>query len=106
MSKPIDKAIECDNKRPKDDLKMLVHSAIGLSFMLLFPLLPPFEPITPVGMHILGIFIGMVYLWSALNSIWPSIFGIVLRDSPASPALKAMPASSWPHWMPSVQRRS
>ena len=78
MSKPIDKAIECDNKRPKDDLKMLVHSAIGLSFMLLFPLLPPFEPITPVGMHILGIFIGMVYLWSALNSIWPSIFGIVL----------------------------
>ena len=78
MSKPIDKAIECDNKKPNDNVKMLIHSAIGLAFMLLFPLLPPFEPITPVGMRILGIFIGMVYLWSTLNSIWPSILGIIL----------------------------
>ena len=55
MSKPIDKAIECDNKKPKDNIKMLIHSAIGLAFMLLFPLLPPFEPITAVGMRILGV---------------------------------------------------
>lgn len=78
MSKSIDKAIQRENKWPRENSKMLLHSAIGLAFMLLFPLLPPFAPITPVGMHILGIFIGMVYLWSALNSIWPSIFGIIL----------------------------
>ena len=78
MSKPIDKAIEWDNKKPNDNVKMLIHSAIGLAFMLLFPLLPPIEPITPVGLRILGIFIGMVYLWSTLNSIWPSILGIIL----------------------------
>lgn len=78
MSKPIDKAIECENKAPKDNLKMLIHSAIGIAFMILFPLLPPFEPITEVGMRILGIFIGMVYLWSTLSSIWPSLLGIIL----------------------------
>lgn len=52
--------------------------AIGLAFMLGFPLLEPIEPITPVGMTILGVFIGMVFLWSASDSIWPSILGLLL----------------------------
>lgn len=55
-----------------------VHVAIGLAFMFLFPLLPPAEPITEVGMHVLGAFIGMIYLWSAVESIWPSILGLTL----------------------------
>lgn len=57
----------------------LVHYAIGLGFMFGFPtLLDPIEPITEVGMWILAIFVGMVYLWSTVNSIWPSILGLLL----------------------------
>lgn len=53
-----------------------LHLAIGLGFMLVFPMLSPIEPITEVGMAVLGVFIGMVYLWSTLDSIWPSLMGL------------------------------
>lgn len=62
----------------KWNVKTLIHTAIGLSFMLLFPLLPPIEPMTSIGMTLAGVFIGMVYLWSTVNSIWPSILGLIL----------------------------
>lgn len=55
-----------------------MHLVIGLGFMLVFPQLSPIEPITEVGMAVLGVFIGMVYLWSALDSIWPSLLGLLL----------------------------
>ncbi len=55
-----------------------LHLAIGLGFMLIFPQLSPIEPITEVGMAVLGVFIGMVYLWSTLDSIWPSLLGLML----------------------------
>ena len=35
-----------------------LHLAIGLGFMFLFPQLSPIEPITEVGMQLLGIFAG------------------------------------------------
>lgn len=52
--------------------------AIGLGFMLAFPRLKPFSTITPVGMTVLGVFIGMVFLWSTMDSIWPSVLGLLL----------------------------
>lgn len=55
-----------------------LHLAIGLSLMFIFPRLTPLEPITEVGMTVLGVFIGMVYLWSALDSIWPSLLGLLI----------------------------
>lgn len=55
-----------------------LHIVIGMFFMLVFPQLSPFEPVTEVGMAVLGVFIGMVYLWSTLDSIWPSLLGLLL----------------------------
>lgn len=55
-----------------------LHLAIGLGFMFVFPMLKPFGTVTEVGMTVLGVFIGMVYLWSALDSIWPSVLGLLL----------------------------
>ncbi|MEE0546329.1 MAG: hypothetical protein UC390_01200 [Peptococcaceae bacterium] len=55
-----------------------VHLVIGLLIMIGFPQLGPFEPITETGMWVAGILIGMVYLWSTLDSIWPSILGLLL----------------------------
>lgn len=54
------------------------HIAVGLFFMLGFPQFGPFEPITETGMWMVGIFIGMVYLWSTVDSIWPSALGLTL----------------------------
>lgn len=55
-----------------------LHLAIGAFFMFGFPMLDPFEPLTEVGMTVVGVFIGMVYLWSAVDSIWPSLLGLLL----------------------------
>lgn len=52
--------------------------AIGLGFMLVFPRLSPIGTITPIGMTVLGVFIGMVFLWSTMDSIWPSVLGLLL----------------------------
>ena len=55
-----------------------LHLVIGFGLMFGFPLLSPIEPITEVGMYVLGAFLGMVYLWSALDSIWPSFVGLMV----------------------------
>ena len=38
----VDKAIECDNKKPSTDTKIYIHSAIGIAIMAIFFLIPPF----------------------------------------------------------------
>lgn len=53
-----------------------LNIAIGLLLMLGFPQLDPIEPITETGMWIAGVFLGMVYLWSAVDSIWAQPAGI------------------------------
>ena len=55
-----------------------VHIAITLFFMVGFGFLPPFGTVTQVGMRILGLFIGVVYAYSTLEIIWPSVLAIVL----------------------------
>lgn len=61
----------------KKDL-YLVHSAIGIAITALFWVMPPIEPITPIGMKCVGAFLGMVYLWSMVDTLWPSIFGLFM----------------------------
>ena len=56
-----------------------VHFVIVLAFMFLFRFVPPFGTVTPYGMAIIGIFIGLIYGWSvdADNLCWTSLLGIV-----------------------------
>lgn len=54
-----------------------LNCIIGLFFMFGFGKIPPFGPLTPVGMQVLGIFIGLLYLWTTAGVAWPSIVGIV-----------------------------
>lgn len=61
----------------KANVKYYLHCIIGLGLMFGLGLLPPISPITPLGMQILGIFLGLIYLWSAVDTIWPSIMGII-----------------------------
>lgn len=57
-----------------------IHAIIGMAIMFLFPLLPISLPeVTPLGMKIIGIFLGTLYLWTTGSNL-------------CGPAL---PASSW-----------
>lgn len=56
--------------------KYYIHSFIGVAIMIIFSILPAFDPITPIGMRVIGIFIGMCYLWTTVDMIWPSVLGI------------------------------
>lgn len=53
-----------------------VHTAIMLLFIFGFPCLSPIGAITPLGMKTLGTFIAVIYGWSTLGMIWPSLLGL------------------------------
>lgn len=53
------------------------HTFIGLLLMFGFRFLPPLAPLTETGMQVVGIFLGVIYLWSTVETIWPSILGII-----------------------------
>jgi hypothetical protein len=65
------------NQKQKKDL-YYVHTAIGLAITALFWIMPPIDPITPVGMKCVGAFLGMVYMWSMVDVLWPSLFGLFM----------------------------
>ncbi len=57
--------------------KYLAHSLICLTIMYGFGLLSPLEPLTPLGMSIIGVFLGVLYGWIFIDIIWPSIAGLL-----------------------------
>ena len=58
------------------DMLYYVHCAIGILLMFFFRFLPAPEPITPFGMQMLGIFFGLIYMWSTVSTLWPSCLGL------------------------------
>ena len=50
-----------------------INTAITLLLMYGFGYLPAFGGITPVGMKLLGIFLGVIYGYSTCEIIWPSL---------------------------------
>ena len=74
----------------KRDLRY-VHLAIGVAIMLLFPILPIQLPcITPIGMKILGIFIGTLYLWTTSDPTTSSILAIFMVGISGSSNMNAV----------------
>lgn len=56
--------------------KNSIHYAVILFFMAGFGFIPPFSQMTPVGMRILGIFIGVLYGWSTVGILIPTLLAI------------------------------
>ena len=63
---------------PERQTMKYVNSVIAVLFMLFFRFLPAPAPLEPVGMAILGIFIGAIYAWCTVSLIWPSILALTL----------------------------
>ncbi len=64
--------------KKKIDGAYIVKSLIGIAIMLFFQFIPAPAPITQAGMAILGQFIGLIFLWSLVDMVWPTFFGMVL----------------------------
>lgn len=56
---------------------MWFHYAIVLAFCFLFRFLPGFAGITPLGMGILGSFIGAIYGWIFIDMLWTSLMALL-----------------------------
>ena len=59
------------------DKKRVVPWIIVLFFIFGFGFFPPVGQMTPIGMRILGIFIGAVYGWTALGILKPTLVAIL-----------------------------
>ena len=60
----------------KSDKMYGLHVLIGLVLMFGIGFLPPFSVVTTVGMQLIGIFLGLIYLWSTCGILWPSLLGL------------------------------
>ena len=52
-----------------------IHVVIMFSLMLGVGFLPPFAQVTPLGMKVLGVFLGLVYGWCFIDLLWTSVLG-------------------------------
>lgn len=77
------------------DRMYYIHSAIGLVIMFGFGFLPPFGPVTPYGMKMLGILIGLIYLWSLVEMGWPCLMGMVAYLLTGATTLKILLAAGF-----------
>lgn len=59
----------------KKSNKRYIHIAIMFVLMFGMGFLPTFGQITPMGMKVLGVFIGLVYGWCFIDLTWTSILG-------------------------------
>lgn len=61
----------------KIDIAYWLKTAICIWFLFGFGCLNPWGSLEPVGMKVLGIFIGMLFGWTFIGFIWPSILGTI-----------------------------
>lgn len=59
------------------DYKKFIHLIIMAALILFVGKIPPIGALTPLGMQTLGIFAGIVYGWSTLGMILPSMVGVL-----------------------------
>lgn len=61
-----------------NELKYWGFTFFCLGIMLCFKFIPPIGALTPIGMQIIGIFIGMIIAYCTVGMVWPSITALVL----------------------------
>lgn len=67
-------AVKKIKRRPKS---YFIHAIIGIAVMFCFGLIPAAEPLTPLGMSVIGIFLGSTYLLAFCEVTWPSILCLI-----------------------------
>lgn len=65
---------------PAKNTSYYIKALITIVIMFGFGQLPPIDPITPLGMNIVGIFIGLLFGWMTIGSSG-QVFSVALRLS-------------------------
>ncbi len=79
----------------KSETTKIVKLLIMVFLMFGFRYLPPFGDLTPLGMHIFGIFIGCIFGWSVLDMVVPSILAIMSMSLLEGQTMAGIIASSF-----------
>lgn len=58
--------------------KYYITSAIGILIMISFGYLPQIGVMSNMGMKLLGIYLGAIFLWATTDLVWPSLLAIFL----------------------------
>lgn len=65
-------------KAKRKDGSYYLKLLIGLAIMIGFGCIPAPAPITSTGMALIGLFFGLIYMYSVLDTVWPNIVVMVL----------------------------
>jgi solute carrier family 13 (sodium-dependent dicarboxylate transporter), member 2/3/5 len=74
----------------RDGVGYWIRIAIWLILSFSGWFIPAAEPITPYGMKILGIFLGLMFGWICLDLIFPSFFSVILVAVASGEAAKSL----------------
>ncbi len=80
--------------------KYYVNLTIGLAFMFLFRFIPAPAPMTALGMQVVGIFIGTIYLIATVHPAFPAFLAITLLITTPLYNFKQALSASFGHWVP------
>ena len=61
----------------KKNTMYYINSIITLVIIFGFGQLPAAAPLTPLGMNLIGIFLGLLYGWIFVDIVWPSMAGLL-----------------------------
>ena len=83
----------------KIDISYLIKIFVGAFFLFGFGFLPAADPITPVGMRVIGIFIGTIWLIATVNPAWPSILCVALLGTTPLYTMNDAIKASYGNWI-------
>ena len=86
-------------ERIQFDSKKIIITLICAAIIVFFWFLTPTEPLTAIGMKVIGSFIGVILLLSLVDTVWPAILGLVLLSSTGVANLNAVIAGSLGNWI-------
>lgn len=91
------------NKMEKQKFRMekpkLIKILVCFAIIAVFWMLPGSEPLTEMGMKVIGVFIGIVLLLSIVDTIWPALLAVVLLSRTGATTLNNAIAGSLGSWI-------
>ena len=76
-----------------------IGPGLGVVALSIFLLLPPLEPLTPLGMKVVGIFLFTIIWWATVGIGYPSLLCIALMALTGVMTPEAVFAASWGSWV-------
>jgi sodium-dependent dicarboxylate transporter 2/3/5 len=79
--------------------KQWIGPGLGVLALLLFLVLPPIGPLTPVGMKVIGVFLFTIIWWATVGIGFPSLLCLALFTMSGVMTPKAVFAASWGNYI-------